>query len=156
MNLNISNTRRTRMEMNSPVYSVAVASISKRDVLFGKGRRAHNHHGNIYYRSIVKELQPKYSNTSKRAMKHLVAIEIWNRVPGRFLARLEDDKYCPLTRNEAVKRIKQALRDRKRPSPNKIKVCSYVDEDRPKHTEVCSYEYDEEDMQRVLELCMKL
>ena len=92
-----------------------VSVVMDTDVLFEKGLRAQNHHGNIHYRSIVNERKEAYNSSNKRKNKDLVANQVWERIQGRCLTKAGNGMYYCLSKKEVMIKIKQALRDRKRP-----------------------------------------
>ena len=158
---------------NQAHVGTAVRDIMDIDVLFEKGLRAQNHHGNIHYRSIVNERKEAYNSSSNRKNKDLVANQVWERIQGRCLTKAEDGQYYCLGKQEALTKIKQALRDRKRPRlllhdnektrPVSVKSSTRkVPVARRKGSKLNKFEgplllpYDDEDIKKLLASCMEL
>lgn len=93
------------------------------DVIIGKGYRFQNHPGTKYYRSITAreklfyDMQRSASIRARRAIAEKIVDEICHDLnqPGRFLKKNEQTNcYEELGREVAIKKVWQALRDRKK------------------------------------------
>lgn len=87
------------------------------DILGGRGIAVQNHPGNRYYHKAIKREQPTYASLKKTADKNALANHvlciIQNRSPpGRFLVPKENG-YVLMSKNSALEKIKQALREGK-------------------------------------------
>ena len=95
------------------------------DVLFGKGRKCQNHHGNCYFRDGVQRNKIQYIQATKTAAKDAIANHILHSVkrlnpPGRFLKKADDGKYYASSDKDALAKIKQALRENSKDVKDKI------------------------------------
>lgn len=102
--------------------SKSILTPGENDIIFGRGKSANTHPGNIRYRELVEKNKPLYhalgrSNTKKKAftLKLLQTIKDYG---GRFL-ELDDVKtgeYCEVSDDKAREKISQRLREPTRPS----------------------------------------
>lgn len=89
-----------------------VIHVRENDVLLGRGGVTNSHEGNVRFRNLVHELQPKYLNSAKK-MKRLVAKEIVMQVHskgGRFLICI-NDAWKEVDDQRAREKTSQALRE---------------------------------------------
>ena len=91
---------------------------SKNDVIFGKGLGAHHHPGNVLYRKIIQEKLTDYNLTETKDEKDMIAYWAFQQVKGRFLKKQEDGTYGIVSKEIAIAKIKQALRDRRKTQMN--------------------------------------
>jgi len=96
-------------------YNTAI-NIAPKDVLLGRGGDTNVHLGNHDFRELITEYLPHYRG--KNRLKHEIALKIYstlNSRGARFLRKNESSKlWIIVNQEDAVKKIKQALRDRKR------------------------------------------
>ena len=135
---------------------VPVSSISEQDVLFEKGLGVQKHRGNIYYRNMIEEKKSDYNSGGCRALKDMIAKLILQKLPGRCLTKHQDGNYYCLSEQEALIKIKQALRD-----CNRSRVTDKENKTKKARRKLSKNEqqdgsFDEKDMKRLLNLCMKL
>jgi len=91
-------------------------SIRNEDVLFGRGKRAQNHIGNMHYREVISAIVKRYKNCSKQektALSNGVVYAI-HRQGGRFLSPLKKhpNSWVEVNGIALRKKTSQALRDR--------------------------------------------
>jgi hypothetical protein len=96
-----------------------VCKPSPNDVLFGKGHKCQNHHGNCYFREAVNKNKIQYAQATKTTEKDAISKHVHQSVkrlnpPGRFLKKADDGKYYASSEKDALIKIKQALRENKR------------------------------------------
>ena len=105
----MSNKRRAKQ-------SAGIFSPTKHDVVFGKGVRIQNLPGNVHYRKIIRDKAfLDYSNAKSRERKDGIVNAVIEVIPGRFLAKNEDDgKFYALEKEVVRTKIKQAIRDCKK------------------------------------------
>jgi len=89
-----------------------VINVQDNDVLLGRGGVTNSHVGNVRFRNLVHEFQPKYLSSAKK-MKRLVAKEIVTLVQsrgGRFLICMSD-VWKEVNDQRAREKTSQALRE---------------------------------------------
>jgi hypothetical protein len=96
--------------------NIQVCKPSPNDVLFGKGHKCQNHHGNCYFRQAVTNNKIQYLQATNTFEKDAIAHNILQSVkrlniPGRFLKKAHDGKYYASSDKDALIKIKQALRE---------------------------------------------
>lgn len=126
-----------------------VINVRDNDVLLGRGGVTNSHVGNIRFRNLVHELQPKYLNSAKK-MKHLVAKEIVMQVQskgGRFLICI-NDVWKEVDDQRAREKTSQALRENGpaiRQIMNASRLCS-IHQMPPRHQDM---RYRQQDLSSV-------
>ena len=88
------------------------SDISANDILFGRGGGTNRHTGNVFFRDLVSEYQPKYIQARKRD-KTLITKLIVSQVRsngGRFLKE-EKGKWVDVGDKKAAEKTSQALRE---------------------------------------------
>lgn len=100
---------------------IAAACIpTSEDVLSGRGGRINMHLGNSKFRNLINASLPRFNEvcsfrTSKNRKKHQIAQDIYDIVEsqgGRFLKKIAPlEEWTVSPKNEAFRKIKQALRD---------------------------------------------
>lgn len=93
----------------------SIHSVSKNDVLCGRGSGPNDHCGNVAFRDFVSARRREYLNTSTRAQKARIAREIVDVVkalnpPGRFLEKATETSWNEASEEKALEKVKQALR----------------------------------------------
>ena len=66
-----------------------VVAPSQNDILLGRGRGSHQHHGNIWFRRLIKDRRPSYEAASvsgKTQMAHDI-VELVRKNSGLFLKK---------------------------------------------------------------------
>lgn len=97
--------------------SIPDSHVKDVDVLFGRGKKANNHPGNILFRELVMRMSPEYKDC-KRKQKTAIANNIVGKIHkegGRFLTLLGDNSdtysWVETTGVALRKKTSQALRD---------------------------------------------
>jgi len=90
-------------------------SVTKLDVLFGRGKKANNHAGNKSFREIVMRMAARYKNctrTEKTALSNSI-VDVVHKQGGRFLTPVsrESDLWIEMRGIALRKKTSQALRD---------------------------------------------
>jgi hypothetical protein len=96
--------------------------IQANDVLFGRGNRTKYHSGNTFYRiliSTVREAITYFSHEKKKRMGvHIYECIRSLEPPGRFLYEYQDEQWSEADERASLKKINQALREKKCRSPD--------------------------------------
>jgi len=107
--------------------SPSITTLNPDDVLSGRGTGPNEWIGNQRFRDIVDSRRKEYIAETRPSMKTKIAEEVFRAVvkkrKGRFLSRVdktesfvvEDGVWVELSRGEAMEKIKQALRQHRRP-----------------------------------------
>jgi len=103
-----------------------VLFIKENDVLFGRGNHTKNHPGNKYYRSLVSAVKDIYSDYPKDR-KQLISELIYECIkslepPGLFVHELRGDKWEEAEKKDALRKISQALREKKCLAPTEYEL----------------------------------
>ena len=104
-----------------------MATITVKDVLLGRGKRIHAWEGNVQFRKLIAEHCVLYHLSNDTTRREVIArgvLEMINNEGGRFLRlsarvpdtattieRLLSTSWTEICRQDALKKIKQALRD---------------------------------------------
>lgn len=86
------------------------------DILQGRGNGSCNHPGNEKYIALIKKMKPRYTSTSLVKEKNVIVEDIFDIIKSwgaRFIMKIntEPSYWVEMTKANAVKKIKQALRD---------------------------------------------
>jgi len=92
-----------------------IKTLTKTDVLCGRGSGPNDHCGNIAFRKLVSTRRKEYLLTPTRAQKAHIAREIadvlWNlEPPSRFLEKVTETSWTLVSKDKALEKVKQALR----------------------------------------------
>jgi|AntRauTorckE5430_2_1112549.scaffolds.fasta_scaffold00420_5 hypothetical protein len=99
-------------QSNSSKSSGPDGDISANDILFGRGGGTNRHEGNIFFRDLVSEHQPKYIQ-ARKSDKTMITKSIVAQVRdkgGRFLKE-EEGKWVDVGDKKAAEKTSQALRE---------------------------------------------
>jgi hypothetical protein len=93
----------------------------KNDVLHGRGYKIRTSPGNLLYRSLVVAAKAGF-DAAPTSLKGIYAHQVVNHIfslepPGRFLKKIDEDSdvdcWEEVSKEEAVNKVRQALRDAK-------------------------------------------
>ena len=90
---------------------------SQNDVLLGRGASTNNHHGNKYFRNVVKQHQDGYLVAKNNFEKYITTMEILKNIrslnpPGRFILKDATSKlWNDVGDDKSRRKISQALRE---------------------------------------------
>ena len=92
----------------------------KNDVLSGRGVVRNNHHGNIQFRSLVRQLKKRHELAEKYE-KPFIAKCIIDEIskmdpPGRFLKETVKGCWVEVSEKEAMRKTRAALREKEKKS----------------------------------------
>lgn len=111
-------SHQTASEGNCKTDELKVLVPGENDVIHGKGYSILKRPGNKYYRSLIVSIIEDY-DAAPKSLKGIFAHQIVNHIynltpPGRFLRKdLDSEAYFLVGKEEAVRKARQALRDRK-------------------------------------------
>ena len=86
-------------------------------ILKGKGKAIQSHTGNVFFRTLVKQYEDKYTNSQCRKEKNACCDETYSAIknqnpPGRFLQQDPISRvWTDITKYDAFMKIRQALRE---------------------------------------------
>lgn len=95
--------------------SKVVCVPQENDVLLGRGGRARDHEGNVYFRSLVSDNKKHYQNERLRFDRRYIAVNVYRAVKernGRFLRKMKNEQWYEVTKKTAVDKTAQALREK--------------------------------------------
>jgi hypothetical protein len=110
-----STSSRSPSKQSGDVVLPADYTPSDADVICARGRSGWDHPGNVFYRNLIEEATPRYSQTTNKLEKTLIVSEIAHSVhsrKGKFIKR--KNKRCPWVEVEETfhrEKIGQSLRD---------------------------------------------
>jgi hypothetical protein len=88
------------------------------DVICARGKIAKNHSGNKFYREIIKNVIPQYSEANTKIGKTIIVSAILDEIrtrsssfDGRFIRKNSDGHYYEVSDHFAREKIGQSLRD---------------------------------------------
>ena len=100
--------------------------VNPNDVLVGRGNHTKNHSGNKYYRALVSAVKDIYTDYPKDR-KQLISELIYDCIksldpPGLFVQEYHADKWVEVTKKDALRKISQALREKKCLAPTEYSL----------------------------------
>lgn len=98
---------------NANLVFVAAEDIADQDIFCGREYRGSDHPGNVEYLRIIRNHKKEYSlfgsqHSEKTRLRNSL---VDNEIQGRFIKRTQDGRFCLLTKEEARKKVGQALRE---------------------------------------------
>ena len=108
------------MSEKTKMQGILIPSLN--DVLSGKGKGVHFHHGNKNYRAAIAKWKPEYTKTKTHKEKGVVASKVLGELkslcpPAKFLTKQEgSDRWYSRDETAIISKIKQALREKSKSS----------------------------------------